>query len=258
MRLKLISCEVFLREFCHLAAMSRHLIDMVFHPFGLHDTPNLLREEAQKAIDATEPGKYDYILLGYGLCSRGTAGLVAREVPLVLPRAHDCITLFLGSRDRYDREFSEHPGTYYYSSGWVERKDGITQQGHVRMRKEEERQERYRDYVRRYGEDNARYLLQMETEWLEQYRRAAFINVEDLGDVQAYRAFAREMARTHGWEFAEIPGDAGLIRRFVEGEWDEADFLIVRPGQRIRDVHDPSIVGVEDIRIPDEGLSKTG
>lgn len=249
MRLRLISCEVFIREFSHFAARSKHLIDTVFHPFGLHDTPGLLREEAQKAIDATEQGKYDYILIGYGLCSRGTAGLAARDTPLVIPRAHDCITMFLGSKERYIHEFTDHPGTYYYSSGWVERKDGMTQQGHVRMLKEEERKERYQDYVRRYGEDNARYLIDMETEWLSQYRRAAFINVDDLGDVDAYRGFAQEMARTHGWEYAEVPGNSALIQRFLDGYWDESDFLIVQPGQRIEDVHDPSIIRAEDIRV---------
>ena len=247
MRLKLVSCEVFVREFCHFAAMSRHLIDMVFQPFGLHDTPNLLREEAQKAIDAADPEKYEYVLIGYGLCSRGTAGLVAREIPLVIPRAHDCITLFLGSRQRYQQEFTDNPGTYYYSSGWVERKDGVTQQGHVRMLKEEERERRYKDYVERYGEDNARYLIEMETEWLSHYRRAAFINVHDVGDVETYREFARRMAQTHGWEYADVKGDAGLIRRFLDGSWDDADFLIVRPGQRIQDIHDPSIIRAEDI-----------
>ncbi len=252
MRLKLISCEVFLREFSFFAAQSRHLIDAVFHPFGLHDTPHLLREEAQKAIDATPPGRYDYILIGYGLCSRGTAGLVAREVPLIIPRAHDCITLFLGSKERYIHEFTGHPGTYYYSSGWVERKDGVTQQGHVRMLKEEERKQRYEDYVRRYGEDNAKYLIEMETEWLNSYRRAAFINVDNLGDPDAYRDFAGRMCQKYGWEYAEIQGNSSLIRRFLDGYWDDADFLIVKPGQRIEDAHDPGIIRVEEIRVSDE------
>ncbi len=252
MRLKLISCEVFIREFCRFASTSKHLIDMVFHPFGLHDTPPLLREEAQKAIDATESGKYDYILIGYGLCSRGTSGLVARNVPLVIPRAHDCITMFLGSKERYIREFTENPGTYYYSSGWVERKDGLTQQGHVRMLKEEERNQRYNEYVERFGEDNAKYLVDMETEWLSQYKQATFINVDDIGDVEAYRDFAKRSAETHGWECTEIKGSSSLIRRFLDGEWDEADFLIVNPGQRIQDVQDTSIIRAEDIKISDE------
>ncbi|MFV1980286.1 MAG: DUF1638 domain-containing protein [Rhodothermia bacterium] len=33
----------------------------------------------------------------------------------VLPRAHDCITLLMGSRTRYLEYFKAHPGTYFRS-----------------------------------------------------------------------------------------------------------------------------------------------
>ena len=122
MRLKIISCEVFCREFRYFAAQSEHLIDIVFQPFGLHDTPKKLRGVTQAEVDATPENKYHYILIGYGLCSRGTAGVTARHTPLVIPRAHDCITMFLGSKERYAQRFREAPGSYYYSSGWIERK----------------------------------------------------------------------------------------------------------------------------------------
>jgi len=38
----------------------------------------------------------------------------------VVPRAHDCITLLLGSKERYAKLFGERPGTYWYSAGWLE------------------------------------------------------------------------------------------------------------------------------------------
>jgi hypothetical protein len=38
----------------------------------------------------------------YGLCNLALTSLRARAVPVVVPRAHDCITLYLGSRQRYD------------------------------------------------------------------------------------------------------------------------------------------------------------
>ena len=40
---------------------------------------------------------------------------------LVLPRAHDCITLLMGSRSEFESYFQDHPGVYYRSTGWVER-----------------------------------------------------------------------------------------------------------------------------------------
>jgi hypothetical protein len=39
---------------------------------------------------------------------------------MIIPKAHDCITLFLGSKERYRTYFDAHPGTYWYTPGWVE------------------------------------------------------------------------------------------------------------------------------------------
>ena len=82
-----------------------------------------MRESVQAAIDEAETQieKYDAIALGYGLCGNGLAGVQARSVSLVLPRAHDCITLLMGSRARFESYFQDHPGVFYRSAGWVER-----------------------------------------------------------------------------------------------------------------------------------------
>lgn len=247
MRLYVISCEVFCREFRTFAASSKHLIDMAFQPFGLHDTPETLRAHLQEAIDAVPAGKYDYILIGYGLCCRGTAELTARHTPLVLVRAHDCITFFLGSKERYQQEFIAHPGTYYYSSGWVERKEGRMEQGHVRFLKSEQRQARYAEYVEKYGDDNARYLIDLETQWLNHYTRAAFIDL-GIGDAETYRAFVHGVAKEQGWAYEEMAGDTRLIERFLEGDWPPDQFLILQPGQRVAETYDARIIGAEEVK----------
>ena len=84
----------------------------------LHDTPEKLRETLNERIRQT-PGD-GTILLGYGRCSNGTAGLEAGRHRLVIPACDDCIALLLGSRRTYQQEFKEHPGTYYYTRGWIE------------------------------------------------------------------------------------------------------------------------------------------
>ena len=122
MKLRVIACDVLYREVCQACAETKHATDVVFVPFGLHSSPTQLRERLQQEIDAADSQDYDALVLAYGLCSRGTAELEARSKKLVLPKAHDCITLLLGSRERYDEEFTGNPGTYYYSAGWVERK----------------------------------------------------------------------------------------------------------------------------------------
>ena len=97
MRFKMISCEVFARLVYHAAAKSPHILDIEFTELRSHVNPDKLRGQIQTIIDST-PDHYDAILLGYGLCGNGTAGLKARSIPLIIPRAHDCCTIFLGSR----------------------------------------------------------------------------------------------------------------------------------------------------------------
>ena len=103
MRILLIGCEVIIRELCDAVTRSPHVVDARFLSKGLHDLgARAMRAGLQAAIDEAEADaeKYDAIALGYGLCGNGLAGLEARSVPLVLPRAHDCITPLDGKSDR--------------------------------------------------------------------------------------------------------------------------------------------------------------
>src|SRR5437762_12941192 len=98
MRIKAITCEVFARAVYLNAALSYNIIDVELVDKGLHDVARTLREELQCRVDATPEERYQAIVLVYGLCNRALEGVQARTIPLVLPRAHDCITLYLGSR----------------------------------------------------------------------------------------------------------------------------------------------------------------
>src|SRR5262245_12311217 len=120
MRLKLISCQVFCREMAAVIARSRNQVEIEFLSKGLHEIGCVgMAARIQEAIDGV-CGDFDAVLLGYGLCNNGLAGLCAHRVPLVVPRAHDCITLLLGSKERYLDYFEKNPGTYFKSTGWIE------------------------------------------------------------------------------------------------------------------------------------------
>ena len=114
----IISCHVLWREFCYYASKSENVFTFDFLRQGLHDTPDTLRQQVQQTID-NAPDECDAILLGYGLCSNGIVGITARDKKLVVMRGHDCITFLLGSRQRYQQYFDKHPGTYWYSPGWI-------------------------------------------------------------------------------------------------------------------------------------------
>ena len=122
MRIRAVCCEIIYREACRAAADSPHVVDLDFLPKGLHDKPtDRMLARMQEHVDAVDPTRCDLTVLGYALCNNGTAGLKATRTGLVIPRAHDCITFFMGSRRAYREYFDAHPGTYYKTTGRFER-----------------------------------------------------------------------------------------------------------------------------------------
>ena len=95
MLLKLISCNVFTREASLCLAESPHLVDAEFTELGEHINADKLRAKIQGMIDeaSNSPRPYDAILLLFGLCGNACVNIEARNIPLVIPRAHDCCTV---------------------------------------------------------------------------------------------------------------------------------------------------------------------
>jgi len=238
MRLRAIACEVLARPLYLAAVHSPHVVDFELVDRGLHNEPDVLRRALQERIDAVDEKRYDAIVLGYALCSNSSAGLVARGLPLVLPRAHDCITLYLGSRAAYAEEFTGHPGTYYYTADYYERStDGSVVLGAT---SDASLQESYQEYVEKYGEENAAYLMEVMGGWKAHYNRAAFIAM-GVGTDEKAAAAAREQADKNGWAFEQVQGDMVLLRKLIQGEWDD-DFLQVAPGEAVAVTYDENIV----------------
>jgi hypothetical protein len=243
MKLKLISCEVLLREMCEAVARSPHQVDVEFLPKGLHDLGGKKMAGAlQERIDAVEAGAYDAILMGYGLCGNGLHGIEARHTMVVLPRAHDCIALLMGSRAAYQEYFDEHPGTYYRSTGWLERGKGLQQLTHVTAGMDVSLEE----MMAKYGEDNGRYLYEELTRYRSTYSRLAYIATGLEADGR-FEEEARWEAVDKGWQFEKIMGNLILVRRFLNGDWGGGDFVVAQPGERIAAAYDGTIVRVEEI-----------
>jgi len=241
MRLKCLTCEALARPVYLCAAQSPHLIDIELVRLGLHNRPATLRAQLQALIDTALPDKYDAVLLAYGLCGQATAGLVARQLRLVVPRAHDCITLFLGSRQRYNQQFESNPGTYWYSQDFIERRDGDSVVLSMGSGIDVDMEGVYESYVKKYGKDNADYLMEVMGAWQKHYNRAAFIDL-GTGDASELAEKARTEAARRGWTYERLQGDITLIRRVVQGAWDD-DFLVVPPGHQIVMTASDDVIG---------------
>lgn len=243
-KIAVIACEVLCREVCYAILNSKNIIHPVFKIKGLHDNPEKMRIELQEEIDRISFSSYvDYqaIVLIYGLCSNGTMGITARNIPIIIPKAHDCITLFLGSKERYNREFSRNPGTYYFTTGWVERGgetiDRSPASGYGLGRT-------YEEYVEKYGEENAKYLFELERSWLSRYNRAVYIDMR-LPIPFSYEEDVKREAESRNWSYSKMDGDMRLIISAIDGSWNPNDFLIVPPGYSIQPSYDREILKIE-------------
>jgi len=245
LRIKLIACEILYRECCAAVARSPNRVDVQFLPKGLHDIGQQgMRTRLAEAVQAVDESQYDAIALGYGLCSHGIMGLHARRIPLVVARAHDCITLLLGSKERYQQYFETHPGVYYKSSGWIERGEGLVQLGPGSQAERLGSNLSYEKLVARYGEDNARYLAEQLGNLTRNYTGLTYIEMGIEPDGRFELQTRREAAQ-RGWKFEKLHGDMALIQALVDGPWDNDRFLVVTPGQRIVPSYDEQIVRAE-------------
>ena len=243
MRIKAIVCEVLAREVYYCAACSPHVIDIDLVEKGLHNVPADLRAELQKRLDRVDPSRYDAIVLVYGLCGTATAGLQASRTPIIIPRAHDCITLYLGSQTRYQAYFVSHPGTYYYTADYIER-GGSGSLVALGAGTEANMGSEYENYVAKYGKDNADYLMEIMGAWKKHYNRATYIDIEG-PQLPDYRAQVQAEAERRGWSYEEAMGQVGLLADLLNGNWDTERFLRIEPGQRIAQSYDAGVIGVE-------------
>lgn len=239
MLLRAITCDILTRPVYFFAARSPHTVDVVKLSASLHAEPLTLRERIQEQVDVAGP-EVDAIVLAYGLCGGATAGLTARTAPIVLARAHDCVTIFLGDRARYQAEHETTPGTYWYVQDQMDRGNDLKGWLLGDAARAEDVAATRTEYARRFGADNADYLMEVLGEWSTRYERGAFLDT-GLAPADAIGQRAQEEAERRGWRFERKLADLRLVQRLLYGEWDE-EFQIIQPGQRLERSYDEDVV----------------
>lgn len=242
-RLLLVACRVFERELEVLAHSAKTEMHLHYIEIALHEQPGAqLRAALQEEINTVPEEDYDAVGLGYGLCNRGLVGLKAHGLPVVIPRAHDCLGILLGSSKRYLAELEKQPGTYFQSCGWIEHLPAdrtlrpMAAGAGLSASKEE--------LTARYGEEAAQFLLEEYAKFTQHYKRLAFISTP-VAKLEERDRKAEEIAKQQGWTYERLPGDLGWLRRLVDGEWEEREFLVVKPHQRVALSYDDGLIAAE-------------
>ncbi|MDO4551804.1 MAG: DUF1638 domain-containing protein [Planctomycetia bacterium] len=249
MRFKLISCEIFYRECAYLVAQSPHQVDMEFLPSSLHNKKESeMRQKITERIRACEEMKemdkkvpYDAILLGYALCNRAIIGLKTQSTTMVVPRADNCVEIFFGNSQKYSEYFHTHPGTYYKTTGWIERGENVRQFFSAPVTHQNLLRENYECHKENSEEkcsENGSYFVQDEifSDKKEKnnrhYTQLTFIKM-GLGAEQIFENFSRDEAKNNGWYYDCVSGNLSLLRDLINGNWDDERFLIVPPEDEI-------------------------
>jgi hypothetical protein len=240
----LIACRVLEAEIEALSRGAAHIVRREFFEIGLHDQPTNLRSLLADAVGRAEDDPtVRLVVLVYGLCGLALVGISPRRCPLVVARAHDCITLFLGSKERYGATMRDEPGTYWYSPGWNKARRVPGPEREAALRKE---------YTAKFGAEDAEALLEMERAAFAQHTTAGYADLGLPGDEES-RRYAEQCARSLGWRFRGHPGDPSLLHDLLHGPWDNERFLTVRPGERIAHSADADIVKAVPAKPEDGG-----
>lgn len=223
-----IACQVF-QILIEKMLVSAQVDQIQFLDYGLHVFPKKLTEQIQIAIDQlAEPS---LVVLGYGLCGNGLAGVNSGKHTLLIPKTDDCIAILLGSKEAYQDVFSKEPGTYYLTKGWLEAGSNPLQE--------------YNGYVEKYGQEKAEMVMDLQ---YQHYTRLMFI-AQSHDEIEFYKTQVKDIAQfceRWGMRYEERFGSGKFIRNLfdlvvrlsVDGggdlnHEDRENFLVVHPNSTI-------------------------
>ena len=219
-RIGLIACRVFEDEIALHGGKSPQILETRYLEVGLHDHPDNLRKAVQAEIDAFDArDDLDAVVLAYALCGLGTAGLRAGRHRLVIPRGHDCMTVFMGTKEKFACQQAAAPDSYYYTPGWM-KADRCPDPRRLESLRAE--------YSEKFEPDDVEFLIESTKANWAQHGRAVYLDLGTPGaDEKA--AEAEASAKALGWKFERIPGDPSLLKDLLSGRWDAERFQIVEP-----------------------------
>lgn len=221
-RIALLACRVFEAEITIHGGNAPHIVLTKYLEIALHDRSDHLRASLQREIDALDArDDIDAIVLAYALCGLGTTGIRAGKHPLIIARGHDCMTMFIGSKEAFASQQAASPDSFYYTPGWMQanRTPGPARLEAMRA----ELSQRFDD------PEDVEFLLESEKAHWAQHGKAVFLDLGTSGADDHARRAATDAAAL-GWKFERIPGNPSLLRDLLTGPWDNERFQMIEPG----------------------------
>lgn len=209
MRKVVIGCSVLQREM-EAFFKTDSSFEFVWLEDNLHNSPEILHQKVQEAIDAQKDAEQIYLL--YGHCGQALTGVVATNCPLILPKVEDCIDVLL-----YKNEAVEEMrrSSYFVSQGWLWGEDGL---GYDYDKMKEKR-----------GEKRALRAIKA------MYRNYTTIQFVKTGiETEEDRKKCARVAEILELDLAETTGDIDLLLEMLEGSKDKR-FIIIPKGEVIRE-----------------------
>jgi hypothetical protein len=207
----IIACDTLKKEL--LAAMEKRGCNypVVWIDAGKHTWPDKLRASVQEAIDGVSP-LCKTILLLFGFCGNAMVGVEARNHRLVMPKAADCIPLFIGSRKEREAYGTR---TYFFTEGYLNSGGSLAS-----------------DVPRiyeRYGEEDGLFILK---NMLGHYQDFAVVDT-GVFELDTIKARVDDFAKPLEIPVKLIPGSLRFIDALLAGDWQDDAFLRLEPGGKI-------------------------
>lgn len=214
----IIACSVFKKELNEAILTLKHKpLTCDFFEMGLHMKPNELRIKLQDMINScAKKNKPDYILLFCGLCGNATLGLKSDDCQLVIPRIHDCISMFLGSSQKYFDLKKKYPRAYFASSGWID-SDLLPSQKLVETNRKR--------FEEKYPDDKEMVEELMDA-FFEQFKEYNTYFYTEFSECKNCQTECKKYADFMKWNFLKIDSDSKFFEDAINMNWDDR-FLIV-------------------------------
>lgn len=176
------------------------------------------RKQKRTATTNLSPGdeinqNLENIIIVFGLCGKGAAGIGSSSSRVIIPRFDDCVNMMLCPEKREKRAYMK-AGITYLTRGWTEDKGSLLSI--------------YNECLERYGEKRGRKAFKL---MYDSYTLAAVID-DGCYDLEPVEEYARKTSELLGLDICTVDGSIHVFEKLLSGNWDD-DIIVCEPGEVI-------------------------